>query len=152
LDLRNRCQEGADGERADFRSATGGRASDPARLTILVAEDDSTVRTYIGSVLRTHGYRVLQAGDGIQALEVAAQHAGPIHLLLTDLTMPRLDGQELHRRLDRERPETRILFMSGLSDTGLDPGAAFLSKPFAAGALMRKVGEVLHSQVRQSQP
>jgi CheY-like chemotaxis protein len=94
---------------------------------------------------------VLEAVDGVEALEVAAQHPGPIHLLLTDLAMPRLDGHELHRRLNHQRPETRTLFMSGSLDTGLHPAAAFLPKPFAARVLVRKVGEVLRSQARASQ-
>ncbi|HEY1207069.1 MAG: response regulator [Bryobacteraceae bacterium] len=112
-------------------------------MTILVADDQPEVRAHVQQVLKTHGYHVLQAADGVEALEVAARHSGPIHLLLTDIEMPRLDGRELHRRLNHERPETRTLFMSGSWDTGLHPTAAFLSKPFVARALVRKVNEVL---------
>jgi len=121
---------------------------EPGSLTILVAEDQPDVLAYVGEVLQTHGYRVLEAVDGVAALEVAAQHSGPIDLLLTDIEMPRLDGHELHRRLNHQRPETKTLFMSGSFDTGLNPAFAFLSKPFFAGALVRKVSEVL----RQSSP
>jgi CheY-like chemotaxis protein len=94
---------------------------------------------------------VLEAADGVQALDVAARHSGPIHLLVTDVEMPGLDGRELHRRLNRQRPETKTLFMSGSLDTGLHPAAAFLPKPFVAGALMRKVCEVLQIQELRAQ-
>ena len=118
-------------------------AAGPGSLTILVADDEPEVRATVGRVLKTHGCRVLQAVDGVHALEMAARHPGPIHLLVTDIEMPRLDGHELHRRLKHQRPETRTLFMSGALETGLHPSAAFLSKPFAARTLVRKVCEVL---------
>ncbi|RPI10080.1 MAG: response regulator, partial [Acidobacteriales bacterium] len=103
-------------------------------------------RALAGEVLRRHGYNVLQAADGVEALELAAQHPGPIHLLLTDLSMPRLDGRELHRRLSNVRPGTATLFMSGDLDAGLHQDAAFLPKPFAAAVLVRKVSEALKSK------
>lgn len=124
-------------------AASSQGAAEPDSLTILVADDEPVVRTTIGRILKTHGCRVLQAVDGVHALEIAAQHPGPIHLLLTDIEMPRLDGHELHRRLNRQRPETRTLFMSGALETGLHPSAAFLPKPFAARALVLKVCEAL---------
>jgi hypothetical protein len=86
---------------------------------------------------------VLQAADGVEALEIAQQHPGPIHLLLTDLSMPRLNGRELHRRLNSVRPGTATLFMSGDLDLGLNSDAAFLPKPFTTSVLVRKVNEVL---------
>ena len=101
------------------------------------------IRTLAGEVLRSHGYTVLQAADGVEALELAAQYPGPIHLLLTDLAMPRLDGRELHRRLNHVRPGTATLFMAGDLDTGLYQDAAFLPKPFATSVLIRKVNEAL---------
>ena len=116
-------------------------------FTILVADDEAGIRMLAGEVLRSHGYNVLQAADGVEALELAAQHPGPIHLLLTDLSMPRLDGWELHRRLNNVRPGTATLFMSGDFDTGLHPDAAFLPKPFAASVLVRKVNEALKVKV-----
>ncbi len=118
-------------------------AGEPSGLTVLVADDEPVVRTTIGRILKTYGCRVLQAADGLHALEMAALHAGPIHLLVTDVQLPRLDGEELHRRLNSQRPETRTLFMSGSLETGLHPSAAFLSKPFGARALVCKVCEVL---------
>ncbi len=131
------------GTRQPAAAAQG--ACGPGRLTILVADDEAEVRAHVGQVLETYGYRVLQAADGVEALEVAARHSGPIHLLLTDIEMPRLDGRELHLRLNHQRPETRTLFMSGSLETGLHPTAAFLPKPFIVRALVRKVGEVLQS-------
>ena len=118
-------------------------AADTLGLTILVADDEPGIRTHVREVLRRHGYHVLQAADGVEALEVAARHSGPIHLLLTDVSMPRLDGRELDRRLNHQRPETRTLFMSGSAGAALHPGAAFLPKPFALPSLVRKVSEVL---------
>jgi len=122
-------------------------ATDAGGFTILVADDEAGIRTLAGEVLRSHGYNVLQAADGVEALELAAQHPGPIHLLLTDLSMPRLDGRELHRRLKNVRPGTATLFMSGDLDTGLHPDAAFLPKPFATSVLVRKVNEALKAIV-----
>jgi CheY-like chemotaxis protein len=119
---------------------------EPSDLTVLVADDEPVVRTIIGRILKTRGCRVLQAVDGVHALEIAAQHSGPIHLLVTDIEMPGLDGHELHRRLSHHHPETRTLFISGCVETGLRPPAVFLPKPFAARALVRKVCEVLQLQ------
>ena len=124
--------------------AAGGEAPDRAAETILVAEDEPAVRALVVEVLRRHGYDVLEAVDGAAALELAALHGGPIHLLLTDIDMPRLNGQELHRKLRAERPETRTLFMSGLPPTELRSVAPFLAKPFRAHVLVRKLQEVLH--------
>jgi two-component system, cell cycle sensor histidine kinase and response regulator CckA len=123
--------------------------SDLDRLTILVADDEPAVLAHVERVLTTHGYRVLQAADGVEALEVAARHSGPIHLLLTDVAMPRLDGHELHRTLHRQRPETRTLFMSGHCDGRLHAGAAFLAKPFVVSALVCKVNELLKAARRK---
>jgi diguanylate cyclase (GGDEF)-like protein len=122
-------------------------AADADGFTILIADDEAGIRMLAGEVLRSHGYNVLQAADGVEALELAAQHPGPIHLLLTDLSMPRLGGWELHRRLNYVRPGTATLFMAGDLDTGLHPEAAFLPKPFATSALVRKVNETLKVKV-----
>ena len=116
-------------------------------FTILIADDEAGIRMLAGEVLRSHGYNVLQASDGVEALELAAQHPGPIHLLLTDLSMPRLDGRELHRRLKNVRPGTAALFMSGDLDAGLHPDTAFLPKPFATSVLVRKVNEALKEEL-----
>jgi len=128
---------GADGG----AEATGQGAHDP--LTILVADDDPAVRAYVRKLLQTQHYFVLEAGDGIQALEVAAGHGGLIHLLLTDLAMPRLDGRELARELHLQRPELRAVYMSGYRVAGFQPDASFLPKPITACALVREVRAAL---------
>jgi CheY-like chemotaxis protein len=122
------------------RDVHGG--ADSPGFTILIADDEAGIRALAGEVLRSHGYNVLHAADGVEALDLAQQHPGPIHLLLTDLSMPRLDGRELHRRMRDVRPETVTLFMSGDLDQVLPEDAAFLPKPFASSALVRMIDEV----------
>ena len=95
------------------------------------------------------GYTVMTAGDGVEALEVFGRHPGEIHLLLTDVIMPRMDGGALAHELTRRRPGLRVLFMSGYTDDAivhrgvLDPGTNFLTKPFTSAGLALKVREVL---------
>jgi CheY-like chemotaxis protein len=99
--------------------------------------------------LRQHGYQVIHAGDGDQALSVVKLHSGPIHLLLTDVVMPGLNGRELSVRLRELCPDLKVLFISGytadvIAQRGvLDPGVAFLHKPFSQEELAQKVREVL---------
>jgi CheY-like chemotaxis protein len=138
--------------RAGAKCLTGSSGGAPAvpetaQFTILLAEDDAVIRSLVGEVLRHHGYPVLAAADGRAALELSARYPGPIHLLLTDLSMPRLCGQELHRRIGVERPGIATLFMSGESDPSLHQGARLLRKPFAPAALLREVREALTAQV-----
>lgn len=133
-----------DGQRAPSPELEGdGEASG---LTILLADDEAAIRNLTGQVLRSYGYRVLEAADGLEALEVAQRHPGPIHLLLTDWCMPRLDGGGLIRRLSDGRPETAILVMSGYMDHKLPPKSALLRKPFNSQALVESVSEALHGQ------
>ena len=92
---------------------------------------------------------VLAAGEGQEALHAANEHDGPIHLLLTDVVMPNMGGRELAERLASVRRETKVLYLSGYTDDAivhhgvLEPGIAFLQKPFTPQALARKVREVL---------
>ena len=120
---------------------------DKSGRTILVADDTPAVLAFVAEFLHRTGYHVLQAGDGVEALEVAAQHTGQIDLLLTDIEMPRLNGRALSRTLSHRRPETRTLFMSGHLNTGLARGTPFLAKPFVGRDLLCKVSEVLESRV-----
>ena len=119
--------------------------------TVLLAEDEETVRSLAREVLRGAGYTVLEAGDGEEALRVAGSHPGPIHLLLTDVIMPRLGGPELARRLQPLRPDMRILFMSGYTDGdissygGLGTETSLLQKPFQPIVLARRVRKVLEA-------
>ena len=125
--------------------------SSPARgtETILLVEDEEAVRTLSRRILEKHGYRVLEAGSGPAALEVLRAVTERVHMLLTDLVMPDMTGTELASRLKADHPEIRVLFMSGYTDDAvvrsglLEPGRAFLQKPFTPVVLLRKVREVL---------
>jgi len=117
--------------------------------TILLVDDEETVRRFSSRVLEKHGFTVLTASGGPDALAVAEQHGRPLDLLLTDVMMPGMNGRELAESLLALRPSLRVLFISGyaedvlVSDVGLVPGAAFLGKPFKPKALLSKVREVL---------
>jgi two-component system, cell cycle sensor histidine kinase and response regulator CckA len=123
--------------------------------TILLVEDQGDVRDYACDVLEAQGYTVLLAKDGAEALEVAGGHAGRIHLLLTDVVMPRMSGRELAERLVQLRPDLAVLYMSGYPDRAvvdhgiLGPGVTFLQKPVATDALARKVREVMDARCRR---
>jgi two-component system cell cycle sensor histidine kinase/response regulator CckA len=129
-------------------------SSVPSRLTrgsetILVVEDKADVRSLAVDVLQSCGYHVLVAEDGLHALEVSRQYDGPIHLLLTDVVMPYLDGTELAKKLAVERPEARMLFISGYADHTLldrdrpEGGITLLPKPFTVEELTQKAREAL---------
>jgi two-component system cell cycle sensor histidine kinase/response regulator CckA len=119
--------------------------------TILLVEDEPQVRTLIRDTLQGHGYRVLEARHGVEALVMAANHPDPIHLLVTDVVMPQVSGPQVAQRLAQARPDMKVLYMSGYAENAvihhgvLDPGAAFLNKPFSLDVLAGKVREVLHS-------
>jgi PAS domain S-box-containing protein len=121
--------------------------------TILLAEDSAGVRAVAREVLQRNGYAVIQASDGRAALELAATHSGTIHLLVTDVIMPEMSGRQLADRLRDERPGLQVLFVSGYTDDAiirhgiLEPGIAFLQKPFTPEALARKVRAVLDERV-----
>ena len=117
--------------------------------TVLLAEDDKLVRKFVRSILQKSGYTVLEAHHGSEALRVALKHPGPIHLLLTDMVMPLMDGKLLAERTLALRPGIRVLFMSGYSENAvvhhgvLESGTTFLEKPFTVETLARKVREAL---------
>jgi nitrogen-specific signal transduction histidine kinase/CheY-like chemotaxis protein len=124
--------------------------------TLLLAEDDDSVRELVRNVLRESGYKVLEAGRGEEALELSELFAGKIDLLVTDVVMPQMNGRELARQLLNQRPQLKVLYISGYADNavfypgGLDAGGAFLQKPFTPEALARKVREVLGGPYRRS--
>jgi len=111
--------------------------------TILLVEDEEAVRNLVSEILSRLGYRVLVAADGIAALALSQRCREPIHLLLTDVIMPGMDGRELAERMMVLRPDTRILFMSGYADPPI-PADVLLQKPVTLAALARKVADVLH--------
>jgi CheY-like chemotaxis protein len=117
--------------------------------TVLVVEDEPMVRAISVESLEMLGYRVLQASNGEEALEVARAHAGTIDLVVSDVVMPVMGGPALVQRLRIERPNIKVLFVSGYTDDAivrqgvLEPGVEFLQKPFALAALARRLREIL---------
>ena len=116
--------------------------------TILVVEDSAQLRELFRDVLELHGYTVLDAPNGRVALEVAAAHAGTIHLLLTDVIMPEMNGRQLADRLTAARPGIKVMFASGYSADdlvrhGVEAGMTYMQKPFNPEALARRVKDML---------
>jgi two-component system cell cycle sensor histidine kinase/response regulator CckA len=118
--------------------------------TILLVDDEEPVQYVVREILERRGYRVLAACDGPAALTLSSDFQGPIHLLLTDIVMPRMSGLEVAKYLAADRPSIKILYMSGYPETvvfeqeRLSPGRYFLRKPFLAPTLARKVRQVLN--------
>ena len=117
--------------------------------TVLVAEDEEIVRELVCEVLEDQGYNVICACDGVDALHRAAEFEDTIHLLVTDVIMPRMNGHELAGKLSVLRPDMKILYVSGYSDNdigdhgGLDPRIELLQKPFTPQTLARKIRDVI---------
>ena len=117
--------------------------------TVLLVEDDPVVRQLVAEILETNGYTVLQAADGPSVLELARRHSGPIDLLVTDVVMPGMSGPEVAHSVTAMRPGTLVLYMSGYTDSAighhgvLEPGIAFLQKPFSTDDLTCKVRTLL---------
>jgi CheY-like chemotaxis protein len=144
--------------RVDAAAASVGTAKVETELsqgeeTILTVEDDTPIRRLISDTLRSRGYRVLEASNGDEALGTAGGHTEPIQLLLTDLVMPGMSGRVLAERMATLHPEAKVLYMSGYTDDavirhgGLEPGTAFLQKPFSPNTLAGMVREILDSGV-----
>ena len=117
--------------------------------TVLLVEDETSIRKAVRQALQRSGYRILEAPNPGEALLISEQHTGFIHLMLTDVVMPRMSGPHLVERLEPWHPEMKVLYMSGysekhiLEDEILPPGAAFLRKPFAIKDLLKQVRRVL---------
>ena len=118
--------------------------------TVLVVEDEEIVRELVCDVLADQGYNVICAADGVEAMKVAGEFIGQIHLLVTDVIMPNMNGHELAVKLSALRPAMKVLYVSGYSDNDigeqgiLDPTIDLLQKPFTPQTLARKIHEVIH--------
>ena len=124
--------------------------------TVLLVEDEAPVRKLAREFLQSTGYTVLEAEGPVEALQLSQQHQGPIHLMVTDVVMPKMSGQDLARSLAPQRPEMRVIYISGYTDNfaGRDgvvsENTIFLQKPFSLGELARKVRETLEEAKRPS--
>jgi signal transduction histidine kinase/ActR/RegA family two-component response regulator len=147
--------------RATEAAATDGAVRQPVAAaggveTILLVEDEESVRKLARRALEASGYTVLQAASPLEALEIAARHSGQLDLLLTDVMMPDLTGRQLADRLTVSRPGLAVLFMSGYAEDAivhhgrLDPDTAFLQKPFAPESLAHKVRAMLDAHGRRA--
>lgn len=138
-----------DGRPARQRRQVSAGASEAAGVeTVLLVEDEEAVRSLASRILRRHGYTVIEASDAPGALGAVSGHAGTIDLLLTDVIMPGASGPELAERLRRDRPELRVLYMSGymadeVGRAGVIEDSGFLQKPFTPNTLASKVRETL---------
>jgi len=113
----------------------------PETETILLCDDEGAIRRLLSTILGRHGYHVLEARSGKHAMMVAEAHVGPIHLLLSDVLMPELDGPGLAEQLRAVRPDVRVVFMSAeWVPEGVFP---FVQKPFVLSTLMRTIRDAL---------
>ena len=121
------------------------RPVQPDQTVILIAEDDVIVQNVARIVLESAGYFILTADHGEDALYISRKYPGPVHLLLSDVKMPRMNGIELRQRILEERPSTKVLLMSG--ETQEATHGPFLRKPFSPDLLRSKVAELIHTTV-----
>ena len=126
-------------------AATPGQ-DDSGTETILLVEDEDEVRRVLHQILVGKGYRVIQAESGDEALAMSRMFRGTIHLLLTDVTMPRMKGTELATRLVHDRPGTRVLYMSGYNDESMPEEETILQKPFSAQTLTQALRTILDAE------
>jgi CheY-like chemotaxis protein len=122
--------------------------------TVLVVEDEEALRLVTQRIFTRNGYRVITAADGPAALEIARAHPGEIHLLVTDVVMPRMLGKEVAEKMLAIRPDIKVLFMSGYarpvlaSQGSLEPNVALLEKPFSESELLSEAAHVLNGHYR----
>jgi len=120
--------------------------------TVLLVEDEDAVRSLLKNVLASYGYTVLDAANGNEAVRLAEQHEGPIHVLVTDVVMPGMSGRALAETLTQKRPDMKVVYMSGYTDDAivhhgvLEEGVEFLQKPFALEAVAAKIRGVMASR------
>ena len=119
------------------------------RLNVLVVEDEAMVRDLVCETLAAYGYKVLEAQNGKDGLQRVSDYQEPIHLLLTDVIMPEMDGRELYQNVVATHPAMKVMYMSGYTDDVivhhgiLEEGINFLQKPFTVHGLIQKVRQVL---------
>jgi two-component system cell cycle sensor histidine kinase/response regulator CckA len=144
----------SDGSRGEEETEAGDIPPPLGRETVLVVEDEDEVRELVRQVLENSGYTVLTASDGVEAIEVATASKIPVHLVITDVVMPKMGGPEAAKSLEKRFPGVSVLYISGYTDEAivrhgvLEPGISFLGKPFTADTLLRKVREVLKQWTR----
>ena len=121
--------------------------------TILLVDDDEALRRLVWRILTQQGFRIIEASDGAEALQVASAYAEPIDLLLTDVIMPKVNGLVLAGRLLHERPGIGVLYMSGYVENSIlaakHPESIVLQKPFTADTLIAAVRQMLASKGQQ---
>ncbi len=143
----------AEGPAEAARVVTDNLESFKGTETVLLVEDEDVVRDMATEILRESGYHVLEAKHGPEALMLARKHPEVIHLMLTDVVMPKMSGRELAEQLTPQRQEMKVLYMSGYTDDAivhhgvLEEGMAFIGKPFTPSALARKIRELLDASV-----
>jgi len=138
-----------DGDKTEIQNFAAEKTTMVGSETILIAEDDRDVRDLIESLLNDHGYSTLAATNGDEALKIASTHPVPIHLMITDVVMPNLNGSDVARKLTATRPAMKVLYVSGYTDDAivhhgiLDKDVHFLQKPFNTVELLRRVRQIL---------
>jgi CheY-like chemotaxis protein len=122
---------------------------DPSSTVILLAEDDVIIRNLVRTMLTKQGYPVLTAADGVEAMEVCKEFSDAIHMLITNVTMPRMDGLTLSMKVREARADIKIIVMSGQTNADILYGNrldAFLRKPFAPATLLKTVQDLMDGQ------
>jgi PAS domain S-box-containing protein len=145
----------ATGEALATQPAPAQTPPSPGNELILLVEDEENLRRLARQALESQGYMVIDAPDGAAAIRISQEHKGPIHLLLTDVIMPGMNGRELANKVSPTRPEMKVMYMSGYTENHighngtLDEGITLLQKPFTLPALKAKVREVLDTPLPQ---
>jgi CheY-like chemotaxis protein len=148
-DVRDKVGPGFRSRVADFTEAQERMEVLAGSETILLVEDTETCRKLLRMLLECSGYTVVEAANGAEATQIAAIYPGPIHLLLTDVMMPQINGYRLSDHIRFLRPDLKVLCMSGderccgLGQTEAKPGIALLAKPFSRDALLAMVRQIL---------
>lgn len=134
----------------------GENAASGGNETVLLVEDEEIIRRLVARALAANGYAVLPSADGQEALRVLERHGKAVDLLITDVVMPGMSGRELARVIASKNMARRTLFISGFTDDAiiqhgvLEPGLAFMNKPFTPEALLRKMREILDGPADQA--